>query len=159
MKEVDRENEILMNSKECQTIPQTSDVSTKTVSIMLSYVNHDTQIINEDSDENDSQISKTDFQSQDGDLDTTFHATEESSEDEEGRFEESADEQPKESAYIVYWSCLLIILQDCLTCAALTHIKNIITKGFAICVHLLCQMVISMSGDLSPCKTVTALKI
>ena len=88
-----------------------------------------------------------------------FHATEESSEDEEGRFEESADEQPKESAYIVYWSCLLIILQDCLTCAALTHIKNIITKGFAICVHLLCQMVISMSGDLSRCKTVTALKI
>ena len=27
MKELDRENEILMNSKECQTIPQTSDAS------------------------------------------------------------------------------------------------------------------------------------
>ena len=54
MEELDRENEILMNSKECQTIPQTSDVSMQTVSIMLSYVNHDTQMINEDSDENSS---------------------------------------------------------------------------------------------------------
>ena len=54
MEELDRENEILMNSKECQTIPQTSDVSTQTVSIMLSYVNHGTQMINEDSDENSS---------------------------------------------------------------------------------------------------------
>ena len=54
MEELDRENEILMNSKECQTIPQTSDVSMQTVSIMVSYVNHDTQMINEDSDENSS---------------------------------------------------------------------------------------------------------
>ena len=60
MEELDRENEILMNSKECQTIPQTSDVSTQTVSIMLSYVDHVTQTINEVSDENDSQTSKTD---------------------------------------------------------------------------------------------------
>ena len=41
MEELDRENEILMSSKEFQTIPQTSDVSTQTVSIMLSYINHD----------------------------------------------------------------------------------------------------------------------
>ena len=40
MEELDRENEILMNSKECQTTPQTSDVSMQTVSIMLSYINH-----------------------------------------------------------------------------------------------------------------------
>ena len=37
MEELDRENGILMNSKECQVI------SMQTVSIMLSYVNHDTQ--------------------------------------------------------------------------------------------------------------------
>ena len=43
-----------MNSKECHNIPQTSDVSTQTVSVMLSYVDHDTQMINEDSDGNDS---------------------------------------------------------------------------------------------------------
>ena len=42
MEELDRENEILMNSKECQTIPQTSDVSMETISIILrSYINHD----------------------------------------------------------------------------------------------------------------------
>ena len=90
-----------MNSKEYQTIPQTSDVSTQTVAIMLSYVDHDTETINEDSDENDSQISKTDYQSQADDLDTTFHATEEFSEDEEKRFENSADEQHKRCAFIV----------------------------------------------------------
>ena len=65
-----------MNSKECQTIPQTSYVSTQTVSTMLTYVYHDTQTINKDSYENDPQISKTDSQSQAHDLDTTFHATE-----------------------------------------------------------------------------------
>ena len=54
MEELDRENEILMNSKEYQTIPQTSDISMQTVSIMLSYVNHDTQMINEESNENSS---------------------------------------------------------------------------------------------------------
>ena len=37
MEELDRENGILMNSKECQVI------SMQTVSIMLSDVNHDTQ--------------------------------------------------------------------------------------------------------------------
>ena len=37
MKELDRENGILMNSKEYQAI------SMQTVSIMLSYVNHDRQ--------------------------------------------------------------------------------------------------------------------
>ena len=31
IEEVDRENKILMNSKECQTTPQTSDVSMQTV--------------------------------------------------------------------------------------------------------------------------------
>ena len=91
-----------MNSKEFQTIPQTSDVSTQTVSIMLSYIDRDTQTINEDSDENDSQISKSDSLSQADHLDATFHATEKSSEDEEERFEDSADEQPKGSAFIVY---------------------------------------------------------
>ena len=44
--------------------------------IMLSYVDYDTQAINEESDETDSQINKTDSQSQGDDLDTTFHATE-----------------------------------------------------------------------------------
>ena len=111
----------------------------QTVSFMLSYIYHDTQTNNEDSDENDSQISKTDSQPQADDLDTTFHATEESFEDEEESFENSADKQPKESTFIVYWSCLLILLQNCLIYAAPAHIKKIITKSSAICVHLLCQ--------------------
>ena len=50
MEEHDRENEILMNSRECQITPQTSDVSMQTVFIMLSYIN----MVNEDSDENNS---------------------------------------------------------------------------------------------------------
>ena len=54
MEELDRENEILMKPKECQNLSQTSDVSTQTVSIMLTYVDHDTKTINEDSYENDS---------------------------------------------------------------------------------------------------------
>ena len=63
MEELDGVNESLMNFKECQTTAHTSDVSTQTVSIMLSYVDHDTQAINEDLDENVSQISKKDSQS------------------------------------------------------------------------------------------------
>ena len=46
-----------MNSKECQTIPQSSDLLTETISIMLNYVDRNTQMINEDSDENGSQVS------------------------------------------------------------------------------------------------------
>ena len=74
---------------------------------------------------------------------------------EEERFEDSANEQLKGSAYVVYWSCLLILLQNCLTCAASAHIKKIITKDSAICVHFYAKMIISMSGDLSRWKTVT----
>ena len=135
MEELDGVNESLMNFKECQTIAHPSDVSTQTVSIMLSYVDHDTQTINEDLDEIDSQISKKDSQSQADDLDITFHPTEESSEDNE----DSADEKPKGNVFIVYWSCLLILLQNCLTCVAPSRIKKIISKGFANCVYLLCQ--------------------
>ena len=69
-------NKILMNSKEYQTVYQTSYVPTQTIFIMLSYIDYDTQAINEESDETDSQINKTDSQSQGDDLDTTFHATE-----------------------------------------------------------------------------------
>ena len=65
-----------MNSKEYQTVYQTSYVPTQTIFIMLSYIDYDTQAINEESDETDSQINKTDSQSQGDDLDTTFHATE-----------------------------------------------------------------------------------
>lgn len=46
------------------------------------------------------KVSKLDFQLQVDDLDTTFHATEKSSEDEKERFEDNADEQPKESAFL-----------------------------------------------------------
>ena len=62
---------------------------------MLSYVDHDTQMINEDSDENDSKISQADSHSQADDLDTAFHATEESPENEEEKLEDSTDEQHK----------------------------------------------------------------
>ena len=60
-----------------------------------------------------------------------------SSEEEEGV--ESENERRNGSAFIVYWSCLSVLLQRCLICTAATIITEVITIGLALCLNLLCQ--------------------
>ena len=47
--------------------------------------------------------------------------------------------RPKGSAFIVYWSWLSILLQQCLICTAPAIITKVITTGSALCINLLCQ--------------------
>lgn len=52
--------------------------------------------------------------------------------------EELENEHPERSAFIVYWSSLLLLLQRCLSCTSPATIKKVIVRGSALCVHLVC---------------------
>ena len=56
--------------------------------------------------------------------------------------------QPKGSTFVIYWYYLFMLLQNCLTCAAPSHIKKIITKDSVVCIHLLCQ-----NGHFNVCRS------
>ena len=48
-------------------------------------------------------------------------------------------ERPNGSAFIVYCSCQLMLLNRYLNCIPPAFIKKVIIKSSAICVHLICQ--------------------
>ena len=75
------------------------------------------------------------------DIDTSFCFEEDLSTEGEEEKEESDDdnENPNGNAFIVYWSCLLKLLNRYLNSAAPAFIKKVIDKGSVICVHLICQ--------------------
>ena len=80
-----------------------------------------------------SQCSKTEIPP-----DISFCTEEEISSEEEEEVENEND-RPKGSAFKVYWSCLLILLQRCHICTAPAIITKVITTGSALCINLLCQ--------------------
>ena len=132
--QTDRENLYLQNTKACQTETEMISVSTETLG---DFQNVQTQT---DLLEIESHTSHSDTHSQ-VDIDSSFCFEEDlSTKDEEGK-EERDDEnkRPNGSAFIVFWSCLLMLLNRCLNCVAPTFIKKVINKGFAVSVHLICQ--------------------
>ena len=50
-----------------------------------------------------------------------------------------ANDMDNDMKFIVFFSCLVPLLQRCLTCNSPAVIKNIFTKGTALCVKLLCH--------------------
>ena len=43
------------------------------------------------------------------------------------------------SAFIVYWSSLVLLLQYCLSCAAKTFVNSVFIRGSAVVVKLICE--------------------
>ena len=134
LEQIDRENLYLQNTKACQTETEMISVSTQTLG---DFQNVQTQT---DLFEIESHTSHSDTHSQ-IDIDTSFCFEEDlSTEDKEEKEERDDDnERPNGSAFIVYWSCLLMLLNQCLNCVAPAFIKKVINKGSAVCVHLICQ--------------------
>ena len=78
------------------------------------------------------------------DIDTSFCFKEDLSTEDK---EESNDdnERPNRSTLIVYWSCLPMLQNQCLSCLGLHLSKKL--KGYAVCVHLFAKMVMMLSSD------------
>ena len=88
---------------------------------------------NEDHIATISQCSQTEIPS---DNDVSFCTEEEISSEEEEEVQ-IENERPKRSAFIVYWSCLSILVR--LIYAAPSIITKVISTGSALCINLLCQ--------------------
>ena len=71
--------------------------------------------------------------------DSSFCAEEEIFFSEEEEIE-SENERPKGGVFIVYWSCLSILLHRSLISTTLAIITKIIAIGLALCINLLCQV-------------------
>ena len=102
MELIDKENLLIENSKSCQTeiaIPSVRSISTQTNASDIAMIEE-----NEDHIASISQCSQTEIPS---DNDISF-CTEEEEE------VESENKRHKGSAFIVYWTCLSILLQRCL---------------------------------------------
>ena len=132
MELTDKENLLTENSKSCQTeiaIPSVRSISTQTNANDIAMIEE-----NEDHIATISQCSQTEIPS---DNDISFCTEEEISSGEEEV--ENKNERPKRSTFIVYWSCLSILLQCCLICTAPAIIAKVTTTGSALCIKLLCQ--------------------
>ena len=134
LEQIDRENLYLQNTKVYQTETEIISVSTQTLG---DFQNAHTQT---NFFEIEPHTSHSDAHSQIY-SDTSFCFEEDLSTEDEEEKEERDDnnERPNGSAFIVYWSCLLMLLNGCLNCVAPAFIKKVINKGSAICVHLICQ--------------------
>ena len=133
MKLSDKENLLIENSKSCQTeitIPSVRSISTQTNASDIAMIEE-----NEDHIATISQCSQTEIPS---DNDISF-CTEEEISSEQQEEVESENEHPKRSAFIVYWSCLLILLQWCVICTAPAIVTKVIATGSTLCINLLCQ--------------------
>ena len=82
------------------------------------------------------QYSQTEIPSNNG---SSFCAEEEIFFSEEEEIE-SENERPKGGVFIVYWSCLSILLHRSLISTAPAIITKIIAVGLALCINLLCQV-------------------
>ena len=132
MELTDKENLLIENSKSCQTeidIPSVRSISTQTNASVVAMIEE-----NEDHIATISQCSQTEIPS-----DNISFCTEEEISSEEEEEVKSENERPKESALIVYWSCLSIFLQLGLICTAPAIITKVITTGSTLCINLLCQ--------------------
>lgn len=135
-----KENLLLMNSKSSQTEDAMVSFSTQTVMTCFQQVDKTTQTIEEHSDNEDvfsqfSQENDVTF----SEADESFYITADESSSDEREPEEEYECQPSGSAFIVYWSCLSVLLQRCLTCSAPAFIKKVLTNGSALCCYLSCE--------------------
>ena len=133
MEIIDKENLLIEKSRSCQTeivIPSMRSISTQTNASDIAMIEE-----NEDHIATISQCSQTEIPA---DNDISFCTEEEISSEEEEEVE-SENERPKGSAFIVYWSCISILLQRYLICTAPELITKVITAGSALCINLLCE--------------------
>ena len=50
----------------------------------------------------------------------------------------NSGKMPSKTAFVVYWSSLMILSKSCLTCSLLAAVKNVTVKGSQLIVALTC---------------------
>ena len=50
----------------------------------------------------------------------------------------NSGKMPSKTAFVVYWSSLMILSKSCLTCSILAAVKNVTVKGSQLIVALTC---------------------
>ena len=82
--------------------------------------------------------SQSDYESSD---ESEYHQSDEYSSDDNSSSDACSDSSvntPSKTAFVVYWSSLILLLRNCLTCSLPATIKNIKVKGSQLIVKLAC---------------------
>ena len=89
-------------------------------------------------DDNDEE-SQTECESSDSD-ESEYHQSENKYDDDSSSDTAITDsgKMPSKTAFVVYWSSLMILLKSCLTCSLRATVKNVTGKGFQLIVVLTC---------------------
>ena len=83
--------------------------------------------------------SQTEYESRDSD-ESEYHGKENKYYDDSSSDTPIADSRkmPWKTAFVVYWSSLMILLKSCLTCCLLATVKNVTIRGSQLNVALTC---------------------
>ena len=141
MEKLNFENELILNTKACQAslvvtpilvnVAVQTDLSIQMTATNLKETNHYEDDLSSLSDvEELNELNDKSFCS-DG-LDSQSDA------DEEDIVHQNENTKPKGTAFIVYWSCLSLLLNRCLICPSIASIKKAVIKGSALCINLFC---------------------
>ena len=87
-------------------------------------------------DDNDEE-SKTECESSDSD-ESEYHQSENEYDDDSCPITPITDSEkmPLKTAFVVYWSSIMILLKSCLTCSLLATVKNVTVTGSQLIVAL-----------------------
>ena len=83
--------------------------------------------------------SQTEWESSDSD-ESEYHQSENERDDDSSSDTPIIDsgKMPPKTAFVVYWSSLMILLKSCLTCSLLATVKNFTVNGSQLIVALTC---------------------
>ena len=133
------QTELQCNSVSSITSPEVTSVSTQVSRIDLMIMNDvATQCDIEPLDCVDKvEESQSDYESSD---ESEYHQRESEYDDNSSSdaYSDSSVNTPSKTAFVVYWSSLILLLRNCLTCSLPATIKNIKVKGSQLIVKLAC---------------------
>lgn len=129
------QTELEYNSVSCMTSPEVKSVSTQVESIMNDFgVQCNIELLEYAGKDEESQ---SDYESSD---ESEYQQSEGEYDDES--FSDAPTNcptvMPSKTAFIVYWSSLVVLFKMCLTCSLPATIKNITVKGSQLIVKLIC---------------------
>ena len=133
------QTELHRNSISSMRSPGATSISTQVTPIHLMIINYfGTQCNIEplNYDDNDEE-SKTECESSDSD-ESEYHQSENEYDDDSCPITPITDsgKMPLKTAFVVYWSSIMILLKSCLTCSLLATVKNVTVTGSQLIVAL-----------------------
>ena len=132
------QTELQCNSGCSMTSPEVASVSSQVLHIDLTFMN---DVVTQCDIQPLDCIDKVEESQSDYESSDEYHQSESEYDDNSSSdaYSDSSVNTSSKTAFVVYWSSLILLLRNCLTCSLPATIKNLKVKGSQLIVKLACQ--------------------